>query len=109
MRNYIKSVSAFPLRTAAVIILGLSLTACASGMEEKDRMAVDQAKMDAADAKADAARSLAIMEEVKTMNAQTMQAAKDAAAAAQSARESADKAAKIAAELEALYNKQLRK
>ena len=109
MKQLITSVSAIPMRAVVIGGLALGLAACASPMTESDSMAIEAAKMDAAQAKEDAAKSLMIMEELKAMNAETMRSSQEAAAAAQAAQEAADRAARIAAELEAMYNKQLRK
>ncbi|MFC4273191.1 hypothetical protein GQF03_08375 [Sneathiella chungangensis] len=109
MRQFVSPISAGTMRAAMVGVLCLGLAACATEMTETEKMAIDGAKMDAAQAKADAAKSLMIMEELKAMNAETMMASKEAAAAAVAAQEAADRAVRIAAELEAMYNKQLRK
>lgn len=109
MRQPMTSVSAIPLRAVLIGGLCLGITACASPMTETESMKIEAAKMDAAQAKEDAAKSLMIMEELKAMNAETMRSSQEAAAAAQAAQEAADRAARIAAELEAMYNKQLRK
>lgn len=109
MRNQTKLTTASPVRAAIVIALGLALSACASGTATQDQKMLEQASTDAAEAKADSARALGIMNEVKALNAQTLRASSDAAAAAKDAKAAAEKAARIAAELEKLYNKQLRK
>ena len=109
MKQLMTSVSSGPLRAVLIGGILLGITACASPMTETEKMAIEGAKMDAAQAKEDAAKSLMIMEELKAMNAETMMAAQEAAAAAEAAQEAADRAARIAAELEAMYNKQLRK
>lgn len=109
MKKLMTSVSAMPMRVLLIGGLSLGVAACASQGMESQSMAIEAAKMDAAQAKEDAAKSLMMMEELKAMNAETMRSSQEAAAAAQAAQEAADRAARIAAELEAMYNKQLRK
>ena len=109
MRQLMTSVTTVPLRAILIGGMCLGIAACASPMADTDSMGIEAAKMDAAQAKADAAKSLMVMEELKAMNAKTMQASNEAAAAARSAQESADRAARIAAELEAMHSKHLRK
>jgi len=72
-------------------------------------MMVEKAQADAETAKMETARANEALAAAQATNQQAMQASKDAAAAAVLAQQAAEKAARIAEELEAMYNKKLRK
>lgn len=109
MTRKLSQKSRFAYKALPILVLGLGLAACTSNLSPEDRAMIEQAKADAAAAKSDTMRANDALEEAKLSNERARMASEEAAAAAAAAELSAEKAARIAAELEALYNKQLRK